>query len=113
MDDLIAFLRARVADSRERILDLRRMTAEDRGLDEPWTPEGHDPVMVDLDAKRRIIDVHEHRESSPRWDPGAIYCVVCDAEEEPMGLKNGWCITLRLLALPFADHPDYNPSWRP
>jgi hypothetical protein len=26
----------------------------------------------------------------------------------------GWpCQTLRLLALPYADHPDYRPEWKP
>lgn len=27
-------------------------------------------------------------------------------------LTGGWCLTLRLLALPWAGHPDYREEWR-
>ncbi len=32
-------------------------------------------------------------------------CVTCRTQ--------GPCVTLRLLALPYAGHPDYQPEWRP
>lgn len=72
----------------------------------------HDParVLAELDAKRRILDLHQMdwRERPERGigeadDP---YCVACFGEGYP-------CATLRLFALPYADHPDYQPEWAP
>lgn len=63
----------------------------------------HDPdtaALADLDAKRRIID--EHRE-----EHGA--CRVCAIRSRKYRAP---CRTLRLLAEPYADHPDYQPAWR-
>ena len=56
--------------------------------------ERFDParVLAEVDAKRRIVD--EHHPVDP-----------CDAHDAEM--KTVSCDTLRLLALPYADHPDY------
>lgn len=58
----------------------------------------HDParVLAECGAKRRIVENAEGRESGGHvsW-PGV------------------WLLVLRLLALPYADHPDYDESWRP
>jgi len=69
----------------------------------------HDPrrVLAEVDAKQRIMKRHFPRRA-PNWDyPGHIgyECAQC-ATEHP-------CQTLRLLALPFAAHPDYRPEWAP
>ena len=56
-------------------------------------------VLADVDAKRRILDEHE-----PGSDP-------CDAHDA--SLRTIECDTIRLLALPYADHPDYREEWRP
>ncbi|AOR35873.1 hypothetical protein BFF78_36735 [Streptomyces fodineus] len=63
----------------------------------------HDPARVlrELQAKRALLE--EHR----RWAGGR--CRTC---------RRGWrprspCTTLRLLALPFAGHAEYDRSWRP
>jgi hypothetical protein len=50
-------------------------------------------VLAECEAKRRIVErythLYEHGDSGDmRW-------------------------TLPLLALPYADHPDYNPEWKP
>ncbi|HEY9413627.1 MAG TPA: DUF6221 family protein [Pseudonocardia sp.] len=62
----------------------------------------HDParVLAEVEAKRRIVDafVRYDEESS---DP----CESCWAQ----GLGEA----LRLLALPYADHPECHPSWLP
>lgn len=52
----------------------------------------HDParVLAEVEAKRRIV-ARLADESSRRYDYD----------------------TLRLLALPYADHPDYDEAWRP
>lgn len=53
-------------------------------------------VLADVDAKRRIIGTCQYwlHDNEHGVDP-------CAAE------------TLRLLALPYADHPDYREEWRP
>lgn len=68
----------------------------------------HDParVLAEVDAKRALLDLH---------GPGEFeysdvdVCMVCDQQDpEPYP-----CRTVRLLALPYADHPDYRDEWRP
>jgi len=58
-------------------------------------------VLAECEAKRRIIDVHLN---------GEAWCDHCSGGEH-MGNPGG-CPTLRLLALPHADHPDYDQAWR-
>jgi len=61
--------------------------------------ERHDlavQMLVEVDAKRRILDLH-------RQD-GAL-CEHCDAH---------WpCPTVRLVGLPYADRDGYREEWRP
>ena len=57
----------------------------------------HDParVLAEVDAKRRIVDRCEHYQTYEDY---------------------GWALAdevLSLLALPYADHPDYREEWRP
>jgi hypothetical protein len=63
----------------------------------------HDPARVlrELEAKRELLQEHRTRAGGR--------CRTC---------RQGWrprppCTTLRLLALPFADHAEYDDSWRP
>ena len=60
-------------------------------------------VMADCAAKRRIID--RHRADLPHPHPGDP-CDAHNANYETIG-----CETLRALALPYADHPDYRQEW--
>lgn len=79
-------------------------------------------VLADIEAKRAILAEHAIDASRIRtypFDPftgkpnvvGAeVNCAVCGwASIDP----TSGCRTLRLLAVPFASHPDYDPSWRP
>ncbi|MFT2014606.1 DUF6221 family protein [Streptomyces sp. 796.1] len=75
----------------------------------------HDParVLAEVDAKRRILDIHQvtsYDNSESGADEG-YGCRECgwSAEYSDQG---GWCETLRLLALPHVDHPDYQDTWR-
>lgn len=61
-------------------------------------------VLADVDAKRRIIELH--REETLPYDVSTRRCYECNNEAIP-------CPTLRVLALPYADHPDYRKEWRP
>jgi hypothetical protein len=64
-------------------------------------------VLAEVEAKRRIIAEHadgEDHECEPRfgeidWTTGRQHLLPCP--------------TLRLLALPYADHEDYDEAWRP
>jgi hypothetical protein len=78
-------------------------------------------VLRDVEAKRRIIELHSSRVQriievysgqQVNEDHDTFVCAEC-------GTAGGndpvlWpCETLRLLALPYADHEDYNEEWRP
>lgn len=109
--DLVTFLQARLDEDE---------AAARRAKPGPWTNDGgvyaahpmdevveyvyddsadhiarHDPVRVlsDVEAKRRIVDLSE---ATWRTHGGCDRCVTC--------------LTVRLLALPYADHEDYQPE---
>lgn len=76
----------------------------------------HDParVLAEVDAKRRLVELHSTphtvvdgfcvEEGGPCTHRGEDECTLCG--ETP-------CATLRLLALPYAGHADYDEAWRP
>ena len=130
MDDLVAFIRARI-DEDERIA---RRAASDAG--EHWNGEGvsleielddgsyetwqvgehtsrHDPARVlrGVEARRRIVEVHEHQTFAfPEPTTGAqIGCIVCHSTYEDF--PGGWCDTLRAVASEWSTHPDYQAGW--
>jgi hypothetical protein len=67
----------------------------------------HDParVLAEVNAKRRILDEIVPKVES-YW--GAVNSEWGCEYDDPDGDD-----VLRLLALPYADHPDYDPAWRP
>lgn len=75
----------------------------------------HDPARTlrEVEAKRRIVrQAFEHAAKiDGEWgcchDAEAIEAGLCE-KQQPNSLP-----LLRLLALPYADHPDYRPEWRP
>jgi len=78
------------ADQHWRVAMLRRIGVADHIAT-------HDParVLAECDAKRRIVEQwDDHGWTGPGWD----------YMKERM---------LSLLAIPYADHPDYDESWRP
>jgi hypothetical protein len=134
VDDLIAFLRARlnedeelaqecppnfnIAESPERegMFEIRAHAPEAPGrfddLGEFQYPYAqyiarHDParVLADVDAKRQIIEEHTDLD-------GAI-CPTCTEQDTYRTPQAEPCRTLRLLALPYAGHPAYREGWRP
>jgi hypothetical protein len=106
MDDLIAFLQARLDEDEHAAnawLPLGNPTAAERNH-----IARHDParVLADVAAKRAIVDLH-----SPHHH-GA--CPVCWLVTKRSSLREDFpCRTLRTLALPHSDHPDYREEWRP
>lgn len=68
-------------------------------------------VLADLEAKRRIMELH----GSLNGYGFRIVCVSCVDQLTGAGDNQILfpCPTLRLLALPFAGHEDYQPEWKP
>lgn len=113
MDDLVTWLRAQLA--------------EDERAARAWLPFGnptdadrdhiarHDPVrmLADVDAKRRILDLHAPVNG---YDPNGPVCSTC-GEPGNLGDETAvvrWpCPTVRLVVLPYADRAGYQAEWRP
>jgi hypothetical protein len=96
VDDLIAFVTARLADD-ERPVVTARMRRE-------------------IAAKRAILAEHEPR----RVGQSLIWCERChrpirDAreDEDQCGPFDWPCPTLRALTAVWSGHPDYRPEWKP
>lgn len=132
MSGLVEFLRARYTEARERE-EAKRTLRNDVPFEFTWSYEmdreyveigslkqcmaaedfwaqygvsAADPdVLADLDVKLAILDLHARLGDSP-------FCATCDAPSGIPGQPDG-CATLRLLAVPFAKHPDYDERWRP
>lgn len=139
MDDLIEFLKARLAEDEaiaryfrneedEYHWTVRKLEGPGYGTDEAriiqlsdsvdrgyvhlgmdrlngWDARHiarHDPARVlrEVEAKRRILELHVFGER------------VCDQCSNDWHTEMRPCLTLRALALPFADHPDYREEWK-
>lgn len=120
--NLADFLLARIAEDEELARDT---AAEHYNGDHGGTGccgqsrqflSAHAParVLAECEAKRRIVELHAvstKREwvnpiDGPAYQEDEHTCAIC-----------GWvpevCETIKLLALPYADHPDYREEWRP
>lgn len=139
MDDLIAFLNARLDDD-ERLASAASPGpwSENAESDEVMAVDGitvcdgfalsgnqlratvahiarHDParVLAEVEAKRRILD--EHRpivdgDRDPAWPPPG-HCAECWSPKHED--YHPWpCRIVRLLALSYADHEDYREVWK-
>ncbi len=108
MADLVEFLLARIAEDERAAHDVRpgprivRTNAPDveRYLT-VWHP---DRALAECDAKRRIIDARRAltgQETAPTDRAQGWY----------LGMTTAYDRALRLLALPYEDHPDYRAEW--
>lgn len=93
----------------------RSWIRKNAGLDSYLVVAGPGRVLAEIDAKRRVLALHGG--VILHGGPGAKYydtTTVCKSCEPPQFAENAWpCPTLRLLALPYRDHPDYQPAWAP
>ncbi|WP_395109773.1 DUF6221 family protein [Actinomadura sp. SCN-SB] len=104
MDDLVAFLYARLED------DLQSCEGANEYRD---CDEFSERRRLDVEAKRRIIDEHRPvRASWPISGSPEFGCETCHHDREEGVGPFGYCDTLRLLALPYVDHPDHVMAWR-
>lgn len=93
--NLTEFLLARIAEARAVAASL------------PYSRWGPDParLLAEYEAKRRIIELvqQEQPASQGHWEGhGSDEYWISDHAPE----------ILRLLALPYADHPDYREEWK-
>ncbi|MEU0467265.1 DUF6221 family protein [Amycolatopsis sp. NPDC006131] len=104
VDALVAFLRARLderSDPEAPEPHLSTCAAVRWGFAERDCDCGEpDRVLAEVDAKRRIIDHIEDQWDAAYGEPGRF-------------LPPEWVAVLQLLALPYADHPEFRQEWRP
>jgi hypothetical protein len=106
--DLLAFLHARLDDD-ERLGTLHTRVADEIGLAaDPCDPRGGIRIVADAAAKRRMVeraDAAIHlADETPEGAPNAA---------QRQGQAAAWEAVLEFLTEPYADHPDYDPEWKP
>lgn len=131
MSDLVKFLLARIAEDEAVVRRAKEghplrppydwcfdVFEMDDGMG-PWqsVEVGLSRVLAECEAKRRIAWKHTPfhvttKNDGLNWDYRG--CGECHTPEGAEEGQTWWpCATLRLLALPYADHPDYDEKWRP
>ncbi|GII86615.1 hypothetical protein Ssi03_46050 [Sphaerisporangium siamense] len=127
MDDLVAFLRARL-DEDEQMARAAGGAWQYVALPDVISPAGH---SLQLDDDRALVDVGFMEDDALRpaeaqhiahHDPARVLREVeakrrlIEAHVDHYGLvfDHFWPVpVLSLLALPYADHADYREEWRP
>ena len=89
MSDLTDFLLARIAEDEREARSLIPFSRT--VVTSPWSAR----VLAECEAKRRIVAALDYAERNG----------------EP-GVWHAWWQAAELLALPYADHPDYRKEWR-
>lgn len=121
MSDLVEFLLARVAEdeviARHEWDELQARALGAGGLVSrlslgevngvPVTCIDHTRVLAECESKRRIVEEHSDQPGCPHECQGWL-----DSGRRDVAIWES-CPTLRLLALPYADHPDYREEWSP
>jgi hypothetical protein len=130
VDDLIAFLAARVGARQALIMQAVNKAQAGDAMNRGETKVAVEQKIrgltdLDLDAVNQMINEIEatrrillaHRTTVSEKVPGfplygsEYWCETCHVPADEAG--SNWCLTLRLLALPYTDHPDYSERWRP
>lgn len=96
---------ARAASADTCYFDLLGGSDAEAAFLDRWDPAR---VLADIAAKRAILALHEPGLELV-GDDEEWTCVTCGW---PTASPNGGCKTVLLLAQPYADRPDFDPSWR-
>jgi hypothetical protein len=120
VSDIVEFIRERLAEDEQWALGVRGVswewlwalnTAEELDSSVAVHIARHDPARVlrEVEAKRRVLARH-HRVP----DEVAIRLDLENVPDLCNGCYQTWsCDDVRLLALPYSDHPSYRPEWSP
>ena len=125
-DELVTWLRAQLADDEQRAgfihhVNCGNLIAQSYELPDPCDCREPARVLAEVQAKRRIIDLHDLQvqEHPARFDSlsgeriGPEYEVTCGvcgwASMDPTSA----CETLRLLTLPHAHRDGFQAEWAP
>ncbi len=110
-----------------RIAEDEKFAVTDWSAGRAWSGSGLPPdptrIVAECEAKRQLLDLHKlvTEDYTGEWwtdqrksyvKTGCDNCRDCGVDGQDY-LSNGPCRTLRLLALPYADHSDYRDEWRP
>lgn len=122
---LVEFLEARIAEDEDAAKAVNRSLWTSRvALLQPDL-YGHivrqhpARVLAECEAKRRIVLLHEDEHACESSDAEGVNFWSTASGSERLRVDEGpWirfesCQTLRLLALPYAGHPDYREEFRP
>lgn len=117
---LTNFLLARIAEDEQNATALAKELGRwgrERALNGPDGSQGSiavtaiegsasapERVLTECEAKRRIVDLHQ-----AVWAGDGPVTYNSRLEGQQWAYERG----LRALALPYADHPDYDKAWRP
>jgi hypothetical protein len=107
--ELTDFLLARISEdqaaARAAPTDGALIWSDNGWVPPPWSKAR---VLAECESKRRIVELHEEALIERLDDefPGDSCDALCGVDNDDFP-----CATLRLLALPYADHPDYDPTW--
>ncbi|MFI0484880.1 DUF6221 family protein [Actinomadura sp. 9N215] len=97
MSDLVEFLRARLLEDERSASD----ECPDGGRDQAARE------LAEVESKRQQIDLCEYLSG---WTDEHDTEVTA---HEIKSMRKAADLMLRRVALPYADHPDHNPAWRP
>lgn len=98
MSDLVTFLRARLDEDEHAATEERDADSWNEYDDDTYNSPAR--VLREVEAKRRIVSLY--RLSFRK-----------DGQPSPEGgYAEAYWDVLRLLAEPYSDHPDFDPSWR-
>lgn len=130
MTTLTDFLLARIAED-EAVADQAARLSSNQPIygRSVWNGIGHAPVMIgrrlaaECEAKRQIVQLHRLVDTDPyeSWKdegylkryPPLLACRLCKTIRQLPSSGREWpCETLRLVALVYSDHPDFDPAWR-
>ena len=66
-------------------------------------------LLAECEAKRQIVEYHTELMHGPNSHSGV--CSKCTDENHQDDLLPWPCFNLGALALPYRDHPEFNPDW--
>lgn len=115
MSDLAEFLRARLDADAAEIAKQPDDAGEPLGAIGIWSSGDviSNTEYLILSKKRALREVEGKRRIITEYEEVSEWLNRPENRQHPAGEAHGLHTALKLLALPYADEPDYDESWRP